>query len=83
MPNVFERGVKRIHVNQHIMRNNLKTGRTDPPITVQYKGHSYRGSSVDVGGPSELVYRPRKPLSCGARLFIETRAPVTLYQEAT
>lgn len=80
MPHKFDLGIKRIHVNQHVMRKNLKTGRTDPPITVQYKGHSYRGDRACVDGPSELVYRPKKPLSCGARLFIETRAPVTLLE---
>lgn len=69
---------KRIHVNQQVIARNRKTGACDPPITVKtYRSNQY-ASSVEIHGPCRLVYRPDKPLSCGARLWIETEAEVTL-----
>jgi len=65
-----------IHVNQHVIKNNRKTGRQDPVLTIKtYKSNTY-GSSVTIHGPSQIVYRPDKPLSCGARVWIETESPV-------
>jgi hypothetical protein len=31
---------------------------------------------VEIKGPSKLVYSPDKPLSCGARVWVETEAEV-------
>jgi hypothetical protein len=31
---------------------------------------------VTINGPSRVVYRPDTPLSCGARLWVETEADV-------
>ena len=71
--------LKRIHINQHILRANRKT--TEPPkpvITVKsHKANTY-GFKVEIDGPSEVIYRPEKPLSCGAILWVETRAPVII-----
>ena len=33
---------------------------------------------VRIEGPSKIVYRPDKPLSCGARVWIETYGEVEL-----
>lgn len=66
----------RIHVNQQVIRRNRATGGTEPPITVRQGRRSRRVSAVRILGPSMLVYRPDKPLDCGARLWIETTAPV-------
>lgn len=66
---------KRIHVNQHNIKRN-KTSRNLPVITVKtYKDNHY-AHSVIIEGPSKLVY-PEKPMKCGARVWIETSAPVT------
>jgi hypothetical protein len=65
-----------IHVNKSVIRNNVRTGASDPPITVKAGGRNTYTRSVRIEGPSELVYRPDKPLSCGARLWLETTAPV-------
>jgi len=67
---------KRIHINQHIIRKNNKEGTNDPVITVKtYKFNNY-GSEVEILGPSKVVYSQNKPLSCGAKVWIETDAPV-------
>lgn len=67
---------KRIHINQHNIRANAKDGTTLPVITVKtYKDNTYH-HAVDIRGPSTLVYSPNKPLSCGARVWLETDAEV-------
>ena len=69
---------KYIHINQHVIRSNAKSGKREPVITVKtYKSNTY-GHSVQIHGPSTVVYSPDKPLSCGARVWIETEAEVTV-----
>lgn len=68
--------LKRIHVNQHNIRANNKDGGQRPVITVKtYKTNTY-AHEVEIKGDSKVIYRPDKPLSCGARVWIETRADV-------
>ena len=65
-----------IQVNQHIIKRNTKHGTCDPVLTVKtYKSNTYAHTSK-VKGPSEVVYRPSKPLGCGARVWIETESEV-------
>jgi hypothetical protein len=65
-----------IHVNQHAVKRNAKNGTTDPVLTVKtYKSNNY-AHTVKILVPSQVVYRPGKPLSCGARVWIETEAEV-------
>ena len=65
-----------IHVNQHEIKKNNKNGTDNPVLTVKtYKTNTY-ATSVDIRGPSKIVYSPHKPLSCGARVWIETEAEV-------
>ena len=68
--------IKRIHFNQHVIRRNKKTGENKPPITVKTSKSNDYFHSVEIKGSSRLVYSPNKPLSCGARLWIETHADV-------
>ena len=69
---------KRIHVNQHNLRANGKDGGNRPVITVKtYKDSTY-GHEVEILGPSKVIYSPDKPLSCGAKVWIETEAEVTI-----
>lgn len=81
--------VKRIHVNRQIVARNRKTGANDPAITVQARGGPYKARSVTVLGHGTMVQagpeysevdgqliRVIKPLSCGARLWYETKAAV-------
>lgn len=61
-----------IHVNQHNIKANKKDGGSRPVITVKtYKSNEYF-HEVEIDGPVRLVYRPDKPLSCGAHVWMET-----------
>ena len=67
---------KRIHINQHVIRANKKNGTTDPVITIKTNKQNVYADRVEIRGPSNVVYSPNKPLSCGARVWIETEVPV-------
>ena len=68
---------KRIHVNQHKIKSNRKTGDREPVLTVKtYKDNTYC-HEVLIEGPSKVIYSPDKPLPCGARVWIETEENVT------
>lgn len=68
----------KIHVNQHVVRANAKTGARDPVLTVKnYKGNRY-AHEVEILGTSKVIYSPDKPLSCGAKVWIETTADVLI-----
>ena len=70
----------RIHVNQHNIRANTK-GERLPVITAKtYKGNTL-GYEAVVNGPCRVVYSPDKPLSCGAKVWIETDSEVTIIKE--
>jgi len=67
-----------IHVNQHVIRSNRKTGASDPVLTVKtYKSNTY-AHEVEILGPSKVVYSEDKPLSCGAHVWIETQAEINV-----
>ena len=70
-----------IHVNQHAIRRNGKTGERDPVITCKtYKSNDYAHEAIIYGQDGKeaarVVYRPDKPLSCGAKVWIETQGKV-------
>jgi len=65
-----------VHVNQHIIRSNQKTGAREPVLTVKtYKSNTY-AHEAEILGPCRVVYSPDKPLSCGARVWVETQGEV-------
>jgi hypothetical protein len=65
-----------VHVNQHVVRKNSKSGAREPVLTVKtYKSNTY-AHEVEIKGPSRVVYSPDKPLSCGAKVWIETESEV-------
>lgn len=69
---------RRVHVNQHKIRAN-RNGKSEiePVITVKtYKSNDYGYEAQFSSG--KVVYSPDKPLSCGAKLWIETEEPVIL-----
>ncbi len=70
--------IKRIHVNQHKIKSNLKNGLNEPVLTVKTSSNNYKTNSVEVLGSSTIVYSPDKPLSCGAKVWVETTADVEL-----
>ena len=76
-----------IHVNQHVIRRNKRTGERNPPIAVRlgrYGKPTY--VSEVVLGTVLVCYRPDDPLPCGATVWIEgapydpPRHPSTLTQ---
>ena len=72
-----------IHVNQHVVRKNGKTGERNPVLTVKtYKDNKY-AHEVEIDGPSRIVYSPDKPLSCGAKVWIETTSEVKIKNSET
>lgn len=67
-----------IHVNQHVIRANIKKEEREPVLTVKtYKSNTY-AHEVNITGPAKVIYSPDKPLSCGARVWIETEEPVEI-----
>ena len=67
-----------VHVNQHIIRRNSKTGERNPVITVKtYRSNKYANEVLIMGG-CKVIYRPDKPLSCGAKVWIETTEDVNI-----
>ena len=67
-----------IHVNQHVIKANAKNNETNPVLTVKtYKSNTY-AHEVEIQGNSRIVYSPDKPLSCGAKVWIETDAEVLI-----
>ena len=67
---------KIIHVNQHKIKHNTKHGTDEPVLTVKtYKDNNYAHEAVlktkDGVEVAKVIYRPHKPLSCGARVWIE------------
>lgn len=69
-----------IHVNQAHIRSNIKAEPDEriPVLTVKtYKSNVYT-NEVTINGPSKLVYSPDKPLSCGARVWLETESEVII-----
>ena len=70
--------IKRIHVNQHRIKANKKHSLNDPVITVKTSKSNTYGHEVVINGPSKVIYSPDKPLSCGARVWIETESEVKI-----
>ena len=70
--------IKRIHVNQHVVKSNAKNDEHKPIFTVKCSNRNHYGHTVKIQGPSEVVY-PGKTLSCGAKAWIETTAPVEVW----
>lgn len=67
-----------VHVNQHAVKSNRKTGKRNPVLTVKtYKSNTY-AHEVELTGPSKVVYSPDKPLPCGAVCWIESQHPVKI-----
>jgi hypothetical protein len=70
--------LKRIHINQHVIRANAKTGERNPVITVKGSNTNDYGNTVIINEHTKVIYSPDKPLSCGAKVWIETTEEVEL-----
>jgi hypothetical protein len=70
-----------IHVNQHVVKRNTKSGEREPVLTCKtYKTNDYAHEALIYGQDGKLaakvIYSPDKPLSCGAKVWIETQNKV-------
>ena len=66
-----------IHVNQHKVR----AGEPEVLSVKTYKSNDYASEAeivVDGKVVASVVYRPDNPLSCGAKVWIETEGEVKL-----
>ena len=71
--------IKRIHINQHNIKHNAKNpDDLRPPITVKTYNANAKGFEARILGDSKVVYSPDKPLSCGAKVWIETHENVVV-----
>ena len=75
-----------IHVNQHKIKSNAKHGENEPVLTIKtYKDNRY-AHEADIIKDGEVVarviYSPQKPLSCGAKVWIETENEVIVKNES-
>jgi hypothetical protein len=75
--------IKRIHVNQFVIRSNQRNGARDSPLRVKTSRENVAAHEVLIEGPSRLIYQPDQPLSCGARVWIETTAGVTVLKDGS
>jgi hypothetical protein len=72
-----------IHVNQHNVKSNTKSDLKKPVLTCKtYKSNDYANEAIiydkDNNVVARVVYSPDKPLSCGAKVWIETDNKVEL-----
>lgn len=63
--------IKRLHVDKHVI-----AAKGDKPITIQTSVVPIKCKEARILEPSTFVYSPDKPLSCGAKLWVETTAEV-------
>ena len=76
-----------VHVNQHNIKFNGKGGfeRTKPVLTVKTYKDNQKGNTaeiIDKDGVTigKFIYRPEKPLSCGAKVWFETQCDVVVQE---
>jgi hypothetical protein len=67
-----------IHINRNIIQSNAKHNRKAPVVRVEKNGIVTYCMEVIIKGSSRMVYRPDKPRSCGAKLWIETDSDVEM-----
>lgn len=80
MKKIKRNTVKRIHVVQANLRANRKDNGVRPVFTIQTSSGPVHAHRVEIAGPSVLV-NSEKPLKCGARIWIETRAEVSYVED--
>ena len=61
-----------IHVNQHIIKANRKTGERTPPLTMKSYNKNVKATEIAIDGKARVIYSHDKPLPCGAVVWIET-----------
>ena len=72
-----------IHVNQHVIKANFKNQENNPVLTCKtYKENKYASEVLilDSNGVevAKIIYSKDKPLSCGAKVWIETNNEIKI-----
>ena len=57
---------------------NSKTGEREPVLTVKTSRSNTYAHEVRIDGPCVIKYSPDRPLSCGAKVWIETENDVII-----
>lgn len=61
-----------IHVNQHHIKHNYKNpDNLKPVLTIKQGRKNTYANEVEIVGGAKIIYSPDKPLSCGARVWLE------------
>lgn len=71
-----------IHVNQHVIRSNLKNNISEPVITIKRGAKNTYCKRVKILGPSEVIYSGNDAtlLPCGARVAVVTESEVEIIE---
>lgn len=76
-----------IHVNRHTIASNRKHGENKPPLAVRRgrSGPAMYAHKVDIFDAhgdvvATVVHSPKKPLKCGATVWIEVPSAVVKFQ---
>jgi hypothetical protein len=70
--------IKRIHVNQHIIKANRKNGSNDAVLTIKTTSDNIKANHIMIGDNVRLCYAPESPLACGATIWIETTEEINI-----
>ncbi len=71
----------RIHVRRDLIAADRKNGTVSNAIGVETTGMRKRyGKRVEILGRVTFVYRPERPLHCGARAWAETTGRVVVHR---
>jgi hypothetical protein len=77
--------ITRIHVNGHRIKSNRNHDRWQPVITAKSSGSNQYGYRVDILDKDRnviaSVIQSRKPLSCGALVWVETECDIRVHSE--
>ncbi len=61
-----------ININSNIIRQNIKKNKQERKPAIAVKGKQKRYvHELEIPVPCKIIYNPDKPLSCGARVWIE------------
>lgn len=67
-----------VHVHRQRIAQNNKAEVTNrqPPLIIRNSKQRHYANELTILGPCRIVYSPDKPLSCGAKVWIETDSAV-------
>ena len=72
--------IKRIHVNQHVIKSNRKHGKNDAVLTIKTTKNNIKANHIMIGENVRLCYAPESPLACGATIWIETTEEINIQE---